>query len=271
MFKNLYDNFAHWFHDGRGTVYFYSDPHFNDPEMVQLRKNYIGDEEQIKRINSKIGKYDTLVVLGDVGDIEWVRKIRGYKVLVMGNHDAGATNYKRKKLWQLVSNNEYTKQEIIEKFKSPGVTVNVTDTGIIGYYKVETDNHLFDEVYEGALMIAPNIILSHEPVEFPYAKNIHGHDHSNWHKGGINVCAEHTDYAPVPLKWLVEQGMLKAPDIHRETIDGAIERKAKKVKAKSFTKPPVKPKKPQPPQRGEDAAMCVCGLDWDEPEDDFCL
>lgn len=182
MFKNLYDNFAHWFHDGRGTVYFYSDPHFNDPEMVHLRKNYIGDEEQIKRINSKIGKYDTLVVLGDVGDIEWVRKIRGYKVLVMGNHDAGATNYKG----------------------------------------------IFNEVYEGALMIAPNIILSHEPVNFPFAVNIHGHDHSNWYPGGINMCAEHIDYTPVPLKYFVEKGMLKAPDIHRETIDKAIDRKAKR-------------------------------------------
>lgn len=225
MFKNLYDNFAHWFHDGRGTVYFYSDPHFNDPEMVHLRKNYIGDEEQIKRINSKIGKYDTLVVLGDVGDIEWVRKIRGYKVLVMGNHDKGASNYK-------------------------GV---------------------FNEVYEGALMIAPNIILSHEPVNFPFAVNIHGHDHSNWYPGGINMCAEHIDYTPVPLKYLVEKGMLKASDIHREAIDKQVDRKTKKVKSKEFVKPPVKPKKPQPPQREEDVAMCVCGLDWDEPEDDFCL
>lgn len=205
MFKNLYDNFAHWFHNNRGTVYFYSDPHFNDPEMVHLRKNYIGDEEQIKRINSKIGKYDTLVVLGDVGDIEWVRKIRGYKVLVMGNHDKGATNYKRVKTQILVESE-----------------------GIRGLKYVEKDNHLFDEVYEGALMIAPNIILSHEPVEFPYAVSVHGHDHSNWHKGGINMCAEHIDYTPVPLKYLVEKGMLKAPDIHRETIDGAIERKAKR-------------------------------------------
>ena len=205
MFKNLYDNFAHWFHDGRGTVYFYSDPHFNDPEMVHLRKNYIGDEEQIKRINSKIGKYDTLVVLGDVGDIEWVRKIRGYKVLVMGNHDAGATNYKRIKTQILVESE-----------------------GIRGLKYVEKDNHLFDEVYEGALMIAPNIILSHEPVEFPYAKNIAGHDHANKYNGTINVCAEHIDYTPVPLKTLVEKGMLKAPDIHRETIDKAIDRKAKR-------------------------------------------
>lgn len=224
MFKNLYDNFAHWFHDGRGTVYFYSDPHFNDPEMAHLRKNYIGDEEQIKRINSKIGKYDTLVVLGDVGDIEWVRKIRGYKVLVMGNHDKGASNYKG----------------------------------------------IFNEVYEGALMIAPNIILSHEPVEFPFAVNIHGHDHSNWHQGGINMCAEHIDYTPVPLKYLVEKGMLKASDIHREAIDKQADRKTKKVKSKEFVKPPVKPKKPQPPQQEEDAAMCVCGLDWDEETDNPC-
>ena len=191
--------------------------------MVHLRKNYIGDEEQIKRINSKIGKYDTLVVLGDVGDVEWVRKIRGYKVLVMGNHDKGASNYKG----------------------------------------------IFNEVYEGALMIAPNIILSHEPVEFPFARNIHGHTHGKW--DAFNMCAEFINYTPVPLSYFVKWGFKDIPDIHRETIDGAIERKAQKIKAKSFTKPPVKPKKPQPPQQEEDAAMCVCGLDWDEPEDDFCL
>ena len=182
MYKNLYDIFAHWYHEGKGTIYFYSDPHFSDDEMKYLRKNYIGDEEQIRRINSKIGKYDTLVILGDVGDVEWVRKIRGYKVLIMGNHDKGASNYK----------------------------------------------DIFNEVYEGVLMIAPNIVLSHEPVEFPFAVNIHGHDHSNWHSGGINMCAEHINYTPVPIKTLIASGALKAEDIHRMTIDGAIERKAKR-------------------------------------------
>ena len=77
---------------------------------MNLRKNYIGDEEQIKRINSKIGKYDTLVILGDVGDIEWVRKIRGYKVLVMGNHDAGATNYKRQTHTEYYKAREFGKE-----------------------------------------------------------------------------------------------------------------------------------------------------------------
>jgi calcineurin-like phosphoesterase family protein len=228
MFKNLYDNFAHWFHEGRGTVYFYSDPHFNDPEMVHLRKNYIGDEEQIKRINSKIGKYDTLVVLGDVGDIEWVRKIRGYKVLVMGNHDMGATKYKRKVIKEGFNGFLYSKEEVYQYMLKyfPHFNISITFDG--EDWIATADNGLFDEVYEGALMIAPNIILSHEPVNFPFAVNIHGHDHSNWYPGGINMCAEHIDYTPVPLKTLVEKGMLKAPDIHRETIDKAIDRKAKR-------------------------------------------
>ena len=95
MHKSLYDRFAHWFNNDRGQVYFYSDPHFSDEEMKYLRTNYISDEEQVKRINAKIGKYDTIVILGDVGNTDWVRKIRGRKVLVMGNHDSGASNYQR--------------------------------------------------------------------------------------------------------------------------------------------------------------------------------
>lgn len=206
MFKGLYDNFKHWFRGGQ--VYFYSDPHFNDNEMRFLRKNYIGDEEQVSRINSKIGKCDTLVVLGDVGDIEWVSKVRGYKVLVMGNHDAGASKYKR--------------ETVLCDAEDEGAHRSILGNWV-------RDNKLFDEVYEGALMISPKIILSHEPLIFPYALNIHGHDHSGWDvKDGLhlNVCAEHIDYTPVSLKNIIESGKLKdVPDIHRITIDEAIKRK----------------------------------------------
>ena len=187
MYKHLYDQFAHWFHNDRGTVFFYSDPHFNDDEMKHLRKNYIGDDEQVRRINSKIGKYDTLVILGDVGDIEWVRKIRGYKVLIMGNHDKGATNYK----------------------------------------------DVFNEVYEGALIISPRIILTHEPIDFPYAMNIHGHTHGTKLFGRTyedrcrhhNMCAEFIDYTPVPLSYFIKFGFKEVVDIHREAIDRAVERR----------------------------------------------
>ena len=179
----LYDSFAErWYRPG-GTVWLYSDPHFADDEMKYLRKDYIGDDDQVKHINKVCGKYDTLIILGDIGDKEYVRKLKaGYKVLVMGNHDEGAENFK-------------------------------------GY---------FDEIYEGAVIVGPKLILSHEPVDFPYALNIHGHDHSGWASDSrvTNLCAEWIDYTPVNLRWICESGALKKiPDIHRETIDKAIARK----------------------------------------------
>lgn len=91
MIKTLYSPFRKW--TEKGTLWVYSDPHFSDPDMVEMRKNYIGDEEQIARINSKVGKNDTIIFLGDIGNEEMVRKVRGYKVLIMGNHDKGASKY----------------------------------------------------------------------------------------------------------------------------------------------------------------------------------
>lgn len=94
MYKHLYDCFTHWFHENRGGVWFYSDPHFEDEEMKWLRQDYIGDQEQVDNINKYVGKYDTIVILGDIGNPEWLQKIKGYKVLVLGNHDRGASVYK---------------------------------------------------------------------------------------------------------------------------------------------------------------------------------
>lgn len=179
MYKGVYNTFARWFNDNRGGIWFYSDPHFSDAEMKYLRKNYIGDEEQIKRINSKVGKHDTLIILGDIGNKEFLKKIHAHIVLILGNHDAGATTY-----------DEYA-----------------------------------DEVYEGPLFISDRILLSHEPIQYPYGINIHGHDHSNWYYKDdhhINVCAEHIDYTPISLRQLIKNGTFKnIIDIHRATIDRA--------------------------------------------------
>lgn len=234
MYKHLYDKFSHWYRGG--TIYFYSDPHFNDPEMVYLRKNYIGDEEQVKAINRKIGKNDTIVILGDIGDVKWVKKIRGYKVLVMGNHDKGASNYKRIKSIKYFSPNivndseedAMLKQALAVGYKYKGIEINEFGQG---YAKYEYDNNLFDEVYEGPVFISDKILLSHEPIYLPFAYNIHGHDHSGWYQAwpGINVCAELINYTPISIKEIVETGALgKITDIHRTTIDGAIDRKKKK-------------------------------------------
>ena len=215
MYKGLYDSFNHWYRGG--SVWFYSDPHFNDEEMKFLRKNYIGDAEQVKRINSKIGKYDTLVILGDVGDTEFVKQLRGYKVLVMGNHDKGASNYKR----IITQDNTQTR-----------VGQNPVSKRLFVYNPTTIDNHLFDEVYAGPVFISEKILLSHEPINFPFGFNIHGHDHSNWDSdssNSLNVCAELINYTPVNLNQIVKSGKLgKIDSIHRITINNATERSKKR-------------------------------------------
>lgn len=239
MYKSLYDCFSHWFNDNRGTVWLYSDPHFGDDEMKHLRKNYIGDDEQVKRINSKVGKNDTLVILGDVGDIDYVRKLRGRKILIMGNHDSGASNYRRsahmvrvydglcgKELDEAIAADE--RSHVID-----WVEYDIQQSPFTSGWK---DNRLFDEVYEGPLFISDKILLSHEPIDLPYALNIHGHDHSGWSAHGtegdpchINVCAEWINYTPVKLKDIIESGALKhISSIHRDTIDRATERSKKR-------------------------------------------
>ena len=92
MIEGLYKIFDHYHKEG--TVYLYSDPHFNDDD--DLRKpfpNRPTAEEQIKLINSKVGRKDYLLLLGDVGDIECAKKLRGHKILIKGNHDVGLSNY----------------------------------------------------------------------------------------------------------------------------------------------------------------------------------
>lgn len=178
MYRHIYDQFKHWYRGG--TIWFYSDPHFSDEEMKYLRKNYIGDEEQVCAINKKIGKKDTIVFLGDIGNTEYIKKIRGYKVLIMGNHDVGASKYQK------------------------------------------SEDGLFDEVYEGPVFLSKKILLSHEPINYPYALNIHGHDHSGWCRLrlGFNVCAEHINYTPVSINQIINSGLLnEIDDIHRATIE----------------------------------------------------
>ena len=75
------------------TIWLISDTHFGDEELRAGIPGRPTDDELVKMINSKVGKKDTIIHLGDVGDVEFMKKIRGYKVLICGNHDAGATNY----------------------------------------------------------------------------------------------------------------------------------------------------------------------------------
>lgn len=212
----LYEPFKKWAQTG--AVWIYSDPHFSDIESYCFRfgcnvndpniNNRVieFDKEQIKSINKEVTKNDTIIFLGDIGNIECIKSIRGYKVLITGNHDRG-----------------------------------------LSYYK-----EVFNEVYDGPLMINDRIILSHEPIKpLPsYMFNIHGHDHSGTDFMNIvpkyfdcdiichelkdvaltamkmdncrylNCCAEWIGYSPVNLSSIIKSGILKnIKNIHKYHID----------------------------------------------------
>lgn len=225
----IYDAFQHW---GKQAVWIYSDPHFSDEDLECGIKNRPSDEEQIANINSCAGRKDTLIILGDVGNIECVRKLRAArKVLIMGNHDSGATKYKRHRDTVVLSVYDFTQEEAMEEMKRryPGYQITFECMGKAGWV-FSIDNKLFDEVYEGALMVGEKLILTHEPVDIPWAFNIHGHDHAGHkRKGHLNVCSDIIGYKPVNFNQFLKSGQTaNIQTIHRATIDKATERKAKR-------------------------------------------
>lgn len=179
----LYAPFQKWAE--KGSVYIFSDTHFNDADCKLMDKNWIPAEQQLAIINKIAHKNDTLVLLGDVGDLEVAKRIKAYKVLIKGNHDDEA------------------KAKYLE---------------------------VFDEVYDGPLMIAEKILLSHEPIQgLDFVVNFHGHDHSQWQKNDRyhkNFAANVIGYKPISLKTLIKNGAVsKIQSIHRETINRAVARK----------------------------------------------
>lgn len=228
----LYKTFDHWHQEG--TLWIISDTHFGDADIRRGFPDRPADNELVKRINSYVGRKDTLIMLGDVGDISYVKQLRAkYKILIMGNHDCGRTNYERQVITQLFSKDLYTKEQVLDLMKTmyPNCRYSIEERKQLdSFFEVSADNMLFDEVYEGALMIGEKFILSHEPVELPWALNFHGHDHQGgFHKNSVNCCCDVIDYKPINMNQIMKQGLAAQIDtIHRETIDKATKRKKKR-------------------------------------------
>jgi calcineurin-like phosphoesterase family protein len=241
MIQGLYDIFKHW--HKRGTVWIYSDTHFGDLDLQNGAPTRPIDGIHLKNINSKVGRKDTIILLGDVGNVDMIRKMKGYKVLIAGNHDAGLSNYKREIHEKIFDADKYSKEEVLAEAKKlfPNCRYEI-NKGYqfhmpFEYWELRADNCLFDEVYAGALIIGEKLILSHEPVDVPWALNIHGHVHSgkvmsdNRH---FNVCGDARKcYEPINLNQFMKMGfMSKVQTIHRDTIDKATKRARKRDKKK---------------------------------------
>lgn len=182
MIDTLYDAFKPW--SAKGSVYVISDTHFDDPDCKLMDMNWLSPEEHINRIRQEnIGRNDTLIHLGDVGNPRHLSTLKCHKVLITGNHDQGKTNF----------------------------------------------YDYFDEVFDGPLFIAKNILLSHEPIMgLNWCLNIHGHDHTNLtlDKNHLNLASNVVDYRAFNLgKFIKHGGLHHAIGIHRPTIDKAASRK----------------------------------------------
>ena len=230
MIESLYGPFKHW--SEVSGVFILSDTHFNDSDCKLMDKNWISVDEQVDRINKLVHKNDTLIILGDVGDTRYISRLKaGYKVLVMGNHDTGRSNFERKIITKRFSKDMYTREDALNKMKEdyPDCKYSVSEEydfhSPFECWVISADNKLFDEVYGGPLMIGEKIFLSHEPIlGIDWCLNIHGHDHSgrkidNYH---LNLASNVCNYTPINLKNEIKNGLLaNVLSIHRMTIDNA--------------------------------------------------
>ncbi len=243
MKLKLYDEFNCW-QDG-GVIWLYSDPHFNDPESKLMNPNWPEADEIVKNINAKVGKNDTLIILGDIGDESYVRKLKGaYKILIKGNHDKGSSNYERKEDWIPLTKEEAEqfrndrKAFIEEQRKDPDFReiFTVDNAPLIceiceSEFVKHVDNRMFDCVYDGPLFISSKILLSHEPIQLPYGINIHGHVHGAetrsiyWtdNSAMVNICSDVVDFEPIRLDEIVKK--FKVKTIHELIIEKARTRK----------------------------------------------
>ena len=249
MLPQLYKKFQDW--SAKGSVWVYSDPHFGDSDCKIMDPNWITPEEQVKKINDKVKKNDTLILLGDIGNLEYIKRIKaGYKILISGNHDVGLTNYKKtitheiKEIFaECVDEEKYKIDVAIERKsfhkylyeKYPYAKINIQERyefhSPFHFFDAIIDNNLFNEVYGGPLFISDKILLSHEPIDIPFGLNIHGHVHDGL--GGLskdnskyNVCSNCINYEPQNLSEIIKSGCLKNRDtIHRLTIDKAAKKK----------------------------------------------
>lgn len=209
MIDSLYYPFKKW--SENAAVWLYSDPHFGDFESYTFRglttdktKEEL-DKFQVDRINKFVNKNDTIIFLGDIGDPTPLKKIKGYKVLITGNHDRGAAFYREyfDGIYTgclTISDRIILSHEPIEGcppflFNIHGHDHNGTD--FKEYVFRDCDAVSSEKMAINALAAAKQYKLNR-----------------------FNVCAEWINYKPVALKDIINSGVLSnIPTIHRDYLD----------------------------------------------------
>lgn len=186
MIETLYEPFRHW--SEGGSIYILSDLHFDDSDCKLMSPDWISSEEQIGIINRAVGKMDTFICLGDVGDPKYVPMIKARKkILLLGNHDARGVY----------------KELFSEVYAGP---LFISDKILLSH----------EPVY--GLPWCLNI-HGHDH------NNMEEYEDSCKH---LNLAANICGYTPINLGKLIKEGILSdIKNIHRMTIDRAVESEVK--------------------------------------------
>lgn len=209
MIDSLYYPFKKW--SENAAVWLYSDPHFGDFESYTFRGLITAktkeelDKFQVDRINNFVNKNDTIIFLGDIGDPTPLKKIKGHKVLITGNHDRGAAYYKEyfDEIYTgclTISDRIILSHEPIEG--CPPFLFNVH-----GHDHNGTDfkEYIFRDC---AAVSSEKMAINALAAAKQYKLN------------RFNVCAEWINYQPVALKDIINSGVLSnIPTIHRDYLN----------------------------------------------------
>ena len=185
MIKSLYPCFQHW--SEKGSIYLISDTHFYDEDREYMGYD-IPESVQLERITSTCHKNDTLIHLGDVGNPKYLDKLKCYKVLIMGNHDAGEI-----------------KKYFNEIYTGPLI---ISDKLILSHEPICLEAGIYKT-----------------PIAFNIHGHDHSGEcyNDDYH---LNLAQNVYGYYPLNLKVFINIGILKqVQNIHRVTIDKATEKK----------------------------------------------
>lgn len=188
MIASLYEPFKKW--SEHGSVWLISDPHFEDEDCLLMNPNWLSPNQYVEILNKQIQKSDTLVCLGDCGNLEWFDKIKaGRKVLIKGNHDDKGNSYYAPYFDEVYDGALFISDKIL----------------------------LSHEPING-LQFCTNIHGHCHNGEYCYLDEF-GCRH-------LNIAADVIQWQPVSLGKLIKSGLVAGiPTIHRLVIDSAIERK----------------------------------------------
>ena len=153
MIDSLYTPFQHW--SEKNAIWLISDTHFNEVDLEKAFPNRPHPDELVKMINQKVGKNGTLIHLGDVGDIEWAKRLKGYKILICGNHDAGGTTYTD------IFDEVYTGQLII----SDKIILSHEPLDIDWLFNIHGHTHNLTKDRKGHLCVCADVI-NYTPINF---------------------------------------------------------------------------------------------------------